>query len=179
MAIPLGRLSDRSQSDEPAELLLECHDRIRQHMRGAEALAGAAADDPAVSSTAAGVRRYFDVALPLHSRDEDESVAPRLVDAVLCPGLEQSVAAMTRQHADIEAVLERLLPVWQRLVDEPAAIDEVRQPLVRDTERLAALWAEHLDLEEHAVFPLIAERLDPSARAAIVAEMRARRRPNP
>jgi hemerythrin-like domain-containing protein len=176
MAIPLGRVSERSQSTEPADLLIECHDRIRQHMRGAQALAAAASGDPAIAPTAAAVHRYFHVALPLHSADEDVSVAPRLMDVLMCPGLEKSVADMTKQHVQIEATVERLLPLWQRLSSEPGAIEEIRATLAVDTERLDALWAEHLDLEEHVVFPLIAERLDQDVRAQIVGEMRGRRK---
>lgn len=145
-------------------------------MRGAQALAAVAAGDPAVAPTAAAVHRYFDVALPLHSQDEDESVGPRLMDVLMCPGLEQSVKEMTRQHRDIEAVLARLLPLWKRLAETPEALDDVRSALARDTARLDALWVEHFDLEEDVVFPLIAERLDTDTRTRIVDEMRGRRK---
>ncbi len=176
MPIPIGRLSSRATSSDPAELLHECHDRIRQHMRGASALAGAAADDPAIAPTAQAVHRYFRIALPLHAQDEDVSVGPRLADTGLPDSYHQAVADMTAQHADIDAVLDRLLPAWRRLVEEPSALDSIRETLTADTAALEALWRIHLEMEEQIVFPLIAQRLDESTRATIVSEMRDRRR---
>ena len=175
MPIALGRISQRSSSSEPAELLLECHDRIRQHMRGAVALSTVSADDPAVAATAEAVHRYFSVALPLHSEDEDESVGPRLRATPLTADAASAVAAMTAQHADIDAALARLLPMWARLASEPASLAGMREALARDTAQFDALWAVHLDLEEHIVFPLVTARLDEATRADIVREMRARR----
>ena len=175
MPIALGRLSRRASSSEPAELLLECHDRIRQHMRGAIALSTASADDPAVPATAEAVHRYFSVALPLHSEDEDASVGPRLRATPLTGEAASAVAAMTAQHADIDLALLRLLPMWARLASEPASLSGLRETLVRDTMHFDALWAVHLDLEERIVFPLVTGRLDQATRAEIVREMRARR----
>ncbi len=177
MPIPLGGLSSRATSSEPDDLLRECHERIRQHMRGAVALAAAREGDAAIAPTAAGVHRYFAVALPLHSQDEDESIGPRLAAAVVQPAYAQSVRNMTGQHVAIHAVLDRLLPMWDRLAHDPAALGALRDTLADDTRRLDALWGEHLALEERVVFPLIARMLDAATRATIVREMRARRVP--
>ncbi len=144
-------------------------------MRGAAALAAAPADDPAVAATAQAVHRYFAVALPLHARDEDESVGPRLAVTGLPPAYDRAVRDMTAQHTDIDAVLARLLPAWQRLAAEPSALADMRAALAGDTLALDKLWAIHLDMEERVVFPLIAERLDTNTRAEIVGEMRQRR----
>lgn len=175
--IPIGGLSSRAASSEPSEMLRECHDRIRQHMRGAIALGTVAAGDPAIAPTAAALHRYFSVALPLHSQDEDESVGPRLAATGLPRVIARAVADMTAQHADIDAVLARLVPAWLRLSRDPSALDQCREALVRDTLQLDALWAVHLDLEERVIFPLIPVRLDAGTRAAIAVEMRQRRVP--
>lgn len=177
MPLAIGRPSARNTSSDPTELLAECHDRIRQAMRGARGLAAVAAGDPAIAPTAAAVHRYFSVALPLHSQDEDASLAPRLFAAGIPADLEDAVTTMTAQHADIDMLLERLLPLWDRLQKEPGALDEVRQTLANHTARLDALWDIHLAVEEHYIFPRAALVLNEEARAAIVEEMRARRLP--
>lgn len=146
-------------------------------MRGARGLAAVPAGDPAIAPTAAAVHRYFSVALPLHSADEDESMAPRLVAADVPEELAEAIRVMSAQHADIDALLGRLLPLWDRLQQAPASLDEIRQPLASYTARLDALWDMHLTLEEEYIFPRAALALDQAAREAIVGEMRARRLP--
>ncbi len=177
MPITIGRPSPRNASSNPTELLLECHDRIRQAMRGARGLAAVAAGDPAIAPTAAAVHRYFSIALPLHSQDEDLSMAPRLFAAGVPDDLAEAVQTMTAQHADIDAVLARLLPMWGRLQHAPAELEAMRTALASDTARLDALWDTHLEMEEQYIFPRASEALDEPARAAIVEEMRARRQP--
>lgn len=175
MPIPLGRIPARATSSDPAELLTECHERIRQHMRGATALASATDGDMAIAATAQAVHRYFTVALPLHAQDEDESVGPRLAATDLDGDTRRAVANMTAQHEDIDAVLARLVPAWAQLSERPSALGSIRETLASDTAALADLWRIHLDLEERIVFPLIGRQLDAAAREAIVAEMRSRR----
>jgi hemerythrin-like domain-containing protein len=178
MPIPIGGLSPRATSSDPAQLLLECHDRIRQHMRGALALCKApAADEAAIAATARGLIRDITIALTLHAQDEDESVGPRLAATALSPSFDRAVADMTLQHADIDRVLERLLPAWETLAGHPDQLETIRESLTVDTVKLVALWDVHLDLEECVVFPLIGERLDEATRDTIVAEMRRRRVP--
>ena len=175
MPISLGGPSARATSSDPTDLLLECHDRIRHAMRQAFALADAAADAAGVAATAAAVHRYFSVALPLHAADEDVSVGPRLSAAGLSEPLASAVVVMTAQHQAIDGVLERLLPLWRRIAEEPRFLDECRDALRRDTTALDALWDEHLDLEERVVFPLISTSLPRDVLADIAGEMRARR----
>ena len=82
--------------DDPVDLLLACHMRIRHFGQLASALPGAqeagAAD---VIDAAQRLHRYFTVALPLHVADEDESVRPRLDAHAPPPGLRDAMEAMT------------------------------------------------------------------------------------
>lgn len=159
-------------------MLIECHGRIRDAMRGARGLAAVAATDPAVAPTAAAVHRYFSIALPLHSEDEDLSLAPRLFATRVPPDLEDAVRMMTAQHAAIDVLLARLLPLWDRLTHAPADLDEVRSALAADTARLDELWDVHLSMEEQYIFPRASAMLSADAQAEIAGEMRARRQPN-
>ena len=177
MPITIGRRPAPPGPKNPADMLTECHDRIRQAMRGARGLTKVAADDPAVAPTAAAVHRYFAIALPLHSQDEDLSLAPRLFAAGMPEELADAVRAMTAQHAAIDALLERLLPIWDRLQHAPADLDAVRDALAADTAQLDAVWDVHLTMEEAFIFPRASAALDATAQAEIAEEMRGRRQP--
>ena len=60
------------------DLLLECHARIRRFLGMARHLADAeAVADREASEAAAAIGRYFEVALPLHTTDEDDRTSTR------------------------------------------------------------------------------------------------------
>ncbi|RMH42274.1 MAG: hemerythrin domain-containing protein [Deltaproteobacteria bacterium] len=153
--------------------LADCHERIRRHTAIARRLAAAdGATTSDIRAAAAQVVSYFGRALPLHSADEDESIAPRLSSrggdvAAAC-------AEMTRQHAAIHATLTDLLPLCRALDAAPERHADLRGRLDELAGALAAQFDEHLALEERVVFPAIAALPD-ADRAAIVAEMAARR----
>ena len=75
-----------ADQEDAITLLLGCHDRIRHFTEVADRLnfnpQSPAADRQQAAST---VLRYYEVALPLHEADENDSVYPRLQKA-LPPG---------------------------------------------------------------------------------------------
>src|SRR5262249_17769314 len=104
--------------DEPSAMLRSCHDKLRRFLASAARLAG---DEPAsegdVRAAASAVARYFSEALPLHERDEDDTIAPRLAgDAALAGAL----ADMTAQHGAMRPHVAALLDSCRRLRDAPA-----------------------------------------------------------
>lgn len=164
--------SNRDENRGVAPRLEECHERIRRSTAIALRLAGddgAPADD--VRAAANAVIGYFVRSLPHHSADEDESIAPHLVELA---GLSDVLAAVRAQHVEIHAALDRMVPLWQQVADEPARRDALREALRAGVERLQALFDEHLGLEEARLFPAI-ERLPAETQEQIIAEMIARR----
>jgi len=168
----LTRLGQRSpQPRTMREMLTDCHARIRHFCALGKRLAeGGPAEQ--LREAAGELVRYFAVALPLHVRDEDENVRPRL--ARLGDGaLDAALAKMSAEHLESEAALVELLAAWR---DIAAAADAAR---CADTARAAATLAEHFERhlrdEEAIVFPAL-DRLPASEQQAIVAEMQARRR---
>ncbi len=159
-----------------ADLLLECHERIRRFA----SLAGALATwpDPRpddVAEAAARVVRYFEQALPLHVRDEEESIRPRLL-ASADPVVARALDDMAREHDEHEPLLAALLPRWQALVADPSRLATLRDDLARDAAALQELLERHLAAEERVVVPAL-RALPADESAAIVAELRARRAP--
>ncbi|HEY7954570.1 MAG TPA: hemerythrin domain-containing protein [Polyangia bacterium] len=174
MLTSIGSPGQKRGGDDLTSSLLDCHERIRRFSKLAVRLAQAEAGDPAeqIAEAAAGVRRYFTVALPLHSADEERSIEPRLV--VVRPELGETFAKMAREHRQLEALIEELEPSWRRLIDEPARHAEEAARLLGPSERLEALFAIHLVPEETVVFPALAS-LAPEERALALGELRARR----
>jgi hemerythrin-like domain-containing protein len=119
--------------DQPLELWLACHDRVRrmtgllERLREHVALMGA---DDAARVTAGTIRRYFTEAAPRHHQDEEIDLFPllrrRLPDAA--PERAAQVAAaierLEADHVALGKVWDRLLPVLQAIErGEAAALD--------------------------------------------------------
>ena len=163
-------LSARPPDDTVVAALLACHERIHRFTALAARLGtpdGTAAERAAA---AAGVVRYFTVALPLHAADEDASLAPRL--AGRDPAVDAALAQMTAEHVAHAAPLARVVDAARTIVAAPATVPP---DLAAAAAALATLFAAHLALEERAIFPAIAA-LPADVEATIRAEMLARRR---
>jgi hemerythrin-like domain-containing protein len=161
------------QDRGPVGLLLDCHERIRTFSGMAERLS-TAHDAPAedVALAARRVRRYFELALPSHEEDEERSIAPRLLAS--SGACASALTAMAAEHARAHELLAALEGAWDVLVETPRELAALSARISGPSAELRALFSEHLALEEREIFPLV-ERLPAGERAAIVAEMRARR----
>ncbi|MCC6217081.1 MAG: hemerythrin domain-containing protein [Polyangiaceae bacterium] len=173
MLTRLGR-SARS-STTLVGLLVDCHGRIRQFLGVARAVAER--EDVGAADRAEAcqrVERYFRVALPLHVRDEEDGLAPRLTTAP--PAVLEALATMTRQHAEHTPLLEGLLAA---LAAVEAAPDDLarRAALAGVVRELEPELEAHLRLEEAVVFPYLERALSREVEAELVAELRARRAP--
>ena len=100
---------------DPLGLLVDCHGRIRQFTALAARLA-ASADAPAVlrAEAAAGLCRYFTVAFPLHSGDEEELLVPRLRRSAEAE-VQRALDTLLVDHRACDVELEALLPAWRAL----------------------------------------------------------------
>lgn len=170
MFVSIGRRSKEAR--DLVDLLLECHERIRSFIRLAEAV-GSRRDLPAEEVEQACLRceRYFIEALPLHVRDEEESLLPRLRG--ITQSLDDALGAMHREHAEHEPLLRALLQALARVRQSPTNFSE-RATLANLASRLAAEFEVHLIAEESTIFPAV-RQLPPAAQADALAELRARR----
>jgi hemerythrin-like domain-containing protein len=179
MPIHIGQRSDHG-FDEPLGLLSDCHRRIEHFLDVLATVAGQAADGeltPSWRSALEGAIRYFAVAAPKHTADEEDSLFPRLRgsgDPVLARAL-ASLDALERDHdeADVRhALVDALVRRWLedgRLARNDA--DQLRDHLAH----LQALYRRHIAVEEQHVFPAAARALDHEQVARIGGEMAARR----
>lgn len=162
-----------SEPEDAISLLLGCHQRIRHFTQVAFRLAqNPNAPAPDRADAARSVLRYFQIALPLHEADENESIYPRLRDKLRAGDLSEANEAMVRQHTEIDEVIARLIPLWQRTEKGEQSLDS---QLLALTDRLQQLWDSHLSLEEEQVIPALRDHLTEQDLSAIRAEMSARR----
>ncbi len=120
----------------------------------------------------AACRRYFVDALPLHVRDEEHSILPRLRgrdDAV-----DQALAQMHLQHGEHDPLVAELVDALERVEADPTN-HTARASVLRVAEALRADFEDHLRREETVIFPALERLLTPADRADILAELRARR----
>ena len=159
---------------DAVDLLVECHGRIRSFLAMAARL-GAARNEPreAVADVARQVHRYFTVALPLHARDEEDSILPRLRG--LDPAVDRELATMVREHAEHEEPLRALTGACAILTGEPERHGELAETVTRRAAELSSHFAAHLPREEEVIFPAVRRLLSPAADAEIVREIRGRR----
>ncbi|MGA8891928.1 MAG: hemerythrin domain-containing protein [Anaeromyxobacteraceae bacterium] len=170
----LTGLGKPSAPSDAVDLLLECHVRIRHFVAMAQRL-GEASGTPApeLADTAQRVVRYFGQALPLHVRDEEDSLAPRLRGRD--PLLDAAIAAMEREHGEHQPALAMLLAVTSAVAVDPARHPTLAMEVKRAADDLARQFEVHLAQEEAVVLPAVRRLLDAEADAAIVQEMRRRR----
>lgn len=155
------------------ELLMACHTRIRRYARLAFTL-GARRELPAaeVKDAAKQCLRYFTEALPLHVRDEEDSISPRLTGH--SAGLDAILARLRTEHASHQAHIQALLDALQAVIERPNQAVLHRQ-LARAAGTLETDFEEHLRVEEEELFPLMEQVLPAAAQAQIILELRARR----
>jgi hemerythrin-like domain-containing protein len=153
--------------------MLDCHARIRSILSMAGALAQrASVAEGEVVDVVDRVGRYFHRALPMHVRDEDESILPRLQAAA--PAVSAALERMHREHGEHEALVESVLGTLRKLRDEPGKWKELRGELGRSVAALQRGMLVHLEEEEREIFPALSA-LDASAERLILEEMQARR----
>ncbi len=170
MPVSIGQ---KPPGTDAASLLEDCHARIRRFAELAQKLAAARDAPPAeVAEAAAGVRRYFAQALPLHVRDEEESIEPRLRgrDAEL----DAALLTMHAEHLQHGPPLGDLLTLCSELADHPERLAALAPALAGTSAQLGKLFDEHLAREEAVMLPAL-RQLPSAEQDAIAREMRERR----
>lgn len=164
MPVTLGAKPEHD-FDQPLGLLSDCHRRIERFL-GILSKVAAEARGQALSvqhrTALEAALRYFAVAAPKHTADEEQSLFPRLRDSAdprAKVALER-VQALEADHraADLgHAEVDRLGRLWlehnhlaesdtQRLIDQLAALQQ--------------LYRHHIQVEDEEVFPVASQVLN-------------------
>jgi hemerythrin-like domain-containing protein len=179
MPIKIGQQVDHS-FDEPLGLLSDCHRRIEHFLRVLATIASETKGgplSPEYRRALDGAVRYFAVAAPKHTADEEVSLFPRLRNSD-DPALAEALASLDSLEHDHEeanthhAAVDELVRQWlanDRL--SSSAAGELRERLAR----LQALYERHIRVEDREVFPAAARALNRTQIQEIGGEMAARR----
>lgn len=171
--ISLRHAAPAAGFDAPFEMLAACHERVERMLRlleGLEAHLGEHGADAQAAAAARDVMRYFDVAGPAHHEDEERHVLPALAaggQAALADRLHGEHLRMTHDWQALRADLAEIAAGrWS------AGVAELR---FARWQSFAALYREHMALEEAQAYPAVAGAADSASLAAMGEEMAARR----
>lgn len=159
--------------DDPIELLLACHDKVRRFATLALKLRDhltQVGPDPQAQEAAQSILRYFEMAAPLHHQDEELDLFPAL-RTLKQSALTASIDTLDAEHAELGALWGALQP-WLR--DTVAGRPTGTPPEVDD---FARRYTAHAQREEVEVYPSAAQ-LTPEQVQRISAAMVARRTHN-
>ena len=179
MPIQIGQRVDHG-FDKPLGLLSDCHRRIEHFLQVLATVAKEVAGGPlttAYRSALEGSLRYFAVAAPRHTADEEVSLFPRLRNRG-DPALERALASLNRLEHDHDeakvhhAAVDELVGRW--LANDRLPEADIEQLQARLT-RLQSLYEQHIKVEDEEVFPAAARALDAAQVEQIGEEMAARR----
>lgn len=158
------------QFDDPIELLLACHEKVRRFARLAVRLrdhVSQAGPDAQAQDAAQSILRYFNMAAPLHHDDEEQDLFPALL-TLNEPLLGAAIHALNDEHGALARRWQDLQPWLQSIAsgqahDAPESVDAFAQA-----------YTLHAQREEDEVYPF-ASRLAPEQRRSLGAAMAARR----
>ncbi len=166
--------------DEPLGLLSDCHRRIEHFLNvllvlGRQLRGGHLEDvnrrqlDQALA--------YFAKAAPRHTQDEEVSLFPRLracQDARAAAAL-TTLDGLESDHREAERLHDSVDRLVRRWIEADSLPKEETDRLVSDLETLAAIYARHIGLEDHQLFPAAADLLSEGDIEAVGREMAERR----
>lgn len=179
---PAGRSGDSllgdipSMQDEPLEMLVACHGRVRAFTDTLKRLAthllqkGA---DREAALAAGNILRYFDLAAPKHHQDEESDLFPLLL--AQAPDDAALAADIARLRAEHLQMGEMWLQLRERLllVREGQPADLLSDDLAQ---RFADTYQQHAASEEQTVFQAAERLLDAAQLQALGRSMSERRR---
>ncbi len=183
MPIQIGQRTDHG-FDEPLGLLSDCHRRIEHFLNVLITVTREAAGGdliPSYRSALEGALKYFTVAAPRHTEDEEVSLFPRLRENTgpALAGALDALDTLERDHdvADTDhAAVDVLVRRWLTDGHLPESeTDELRDRLAR----LQALYRRHIAIEDQEIFPAAARALGDEQIRQIGSEMAGRRHVRP
>ncbi len=158
-----------SAAECPIEAMYEEHFNQRQLCADMEVLAAATRPRP---DLARRILVNLCCDLPAHFEDEEQGLFPVLrARALPEDALDKTLTRLAREHEIAEAAFALLVPALARMADGALPTPEDRDAL----NRLAGCERRHLIVENAILLPLARLRLTEQDRAALLAEMRARR----
>ena len=141
--------------DDPLALLRACHQKMLAQCDVLEALVAQArsgALDADARKATQDIVRYFSGSAPLHHRDEEEDLFPRINRQSL--RIAELVHNLKREHQELDTLWETLAPQLRRI---PA--DGFSDTFLQAADRFCELSRQHVNRENMELLPLLASSL--------------------
>lgn len=141
--------------DQPLELWLACHDRVRRMTSLLERLQEHLKEEGADESarvTATSIRRYFDEAAPRHHEDEEADLFP-LLRRLLPTRAPRNAQAVSAALDRLEAEHVEMGKLWQTLRLPLEAIERGENVPLEEAmvQRFASSYRQHCEIEDTVV----------------------------
>lgn len=179
MPVNIGSQPDHG-FDQPLGLMRDCHRRIEKFLgillRVANESQGKKLNDEYRSALESALR-YFKNAAPWHTRDEEDSLFPRMRD-LDDPRVNKaltSIDTLESDHADADAKHAEVDSIGQRWLKYGSLTLADIQRLTELLTQLRETYQRHITEEDDVIFPLAEEVLSPASLKAIGREMAERR----
>jgi len=165
---------------DPTGLLSDCHRRIEMFLRSLESLAAIVDRRLDEKSRAALVSAltYFREAAPKHTADEEESLFPRLrrIGQSEIQSAIERLEPLERDHVNASLLHRRVEDLGRKCLAEGSLPGEEAGEFRESVRNLAAIYQQHIHVEDTVVFPVAARVLSKSEKELIAREMAARRK---
>lgn len=163
--------------DTPVEHLMACHRRIEERLDTLERAGDHLGSNRQVALEAiAKSMAFLGSSGVLHTRDEEESVFPRLLPRLTAVEL-RFVQTLEAQHREAECVYDELKYTVAQMMDAPEIGDALMIAYQAQVSRLAAMYRLHIQSEDEILVRIARRALDADQIRAISQEMRNRRTP--
>jgi hemerythrin-like domain-containing protein len=179
MPITIGKKIESDYSN-PLGLLGDCHRRIERFLdvliKVTSQARGAGLNEDQRHAVEVALR-YFREAAPKHTRDEEESLFPRML-ASADERARSALALLDELHSDhvlADAWHEEVEALASQWLSEGALSAQSVDRLTELLDQLHSMYQRHITIEDHEVFPLAGQILGASELATVGREMAARR----
>ena len=179
MAVTIGKKLE-SDFSNPLGMLTDCHRRIERFLKVLVVLTsqeqGAELNEEQCHALETALR-YFRVAAPMHTLDEEDSLFP-LMRAKPSPQQHEVIRqlrALEADHKSADAMLQEVEALGWRWLKEGTLSAEAVRRLSLILHNLQSIYAAHIHQEDNEVFPLAGKLLEPSEIQALGHEMAIRR----
>jgi len=154
--------------DDPIGMLRACHEKMQAHCELLAALLEKESLDNEAREAARNLSRYFSQSTPLHHRDEEEDLFPRINRQSL--RIAELVHTLKKEHETLDLLWNRIVPELKKL---PA--DGFSDAFKQAAMEFSTLCRVHIALENRELLPLASNSLSQQALAEIGESMAARR----
>ena len=177
MYIPIGPPPD-NDFHNPLGLLSDCHRRIERFLDALVTVAEQAKPTKLSSlhrRTLAHSLTYFREAAPLHVKDEEDSLFPRLQNEPNARRALDWLKHLQAEHEQADLWHLEIECLGQEWLSDGTLSEQKRRRFLHLVKSLYELYVIHIKLEEERVFPLASVVLSPEQVTLIGYEMASRR----